>query len=58
MMINTLLETVRSEKLTCCDAYVQGLLDNGGAATDGYLKVYGYEKTSELFKKVMFGTEA
>lgn len=48
----------RNEKLACCDAYVQGLLDNGGAATDGYLKVYGYEKTSALFKKVMFGTEA
>ena len=37
------------------DAYRDGLLTNGGPATDAFLKVWGKEKTSELFQKVLFG---
>ena len=37
------------------DAYRDGLLTNGGPATDTFLKAWGPEKTGELFTKVMFG---
>ncbi len=37
------------------DAYRDGLLNNGGPATDAFLKVWGKEKTSVLFRKVLFG---
>lgn len=34
--------------------YVDGLLNNGGPATDVFLNAMGKEKTTELFKKVLF----
>lgn len=34
--------------------YVDGLLNNGGPATDVFLNAVGKEKTTELFKKVLF----
>ncbi len=34
--------------------YVDGLLNNGGPATDVFLNSVGKEKTTELFKKVLF----
>lgn len=34
--------------------YVDGLLNNGGPATDVFLSAVGKEKTTELFKKVLF----
>ena len=37
------------------DAYRDGLLDNGGPATDAFLKVWGKEKTAQFFKEVLFG---
>ncbi len=37
------------------DAYRDGLLDHGGPATDAFLKVWGKEKTGELFREVLFG---
>ena len=37
------------------DAYRDGLLANGGPATDGFLAVWGKEKTEEIFRKVLFG---
>ena len=37
------------------DAYRDGLIANGGPATDTFLKAWGPEKTGELFTKVMFG---
>ena len=37
------------------DAYRDGLLTHGGPATDAFLKVWGSEKTGELFQKVLFG---
>lgn len=36
------------------DYYVDGLLNNGGPATDLFIKKIGKEKTTELFKKVLF----
>ena len=37
------------------DAYRDGLLANGGPATDTFLKAWGPEKTGALFTKVLFG---
>ncbi len=37
--------------------YVEGLLKNGGPSTDVFKKGIGDEKTGELFRKVLFGTE-
>ena len=37
--------------------YVEGLLKNGGPSTDVFKKTIGVEKTAELFRKVLFGTE-
>ena len=33
------------------------LLKNGGPSTDVFKKGIGHEKTAELFRKVLFGTE-
>lgn len=38
--------------------YVEGLLTNGGPSTDVFKKGIGEEKTAELFRKVLFATEA
>ena len=37
--------------------YVEGLLKNGGPSTDVFKKALGEQKTAELFRKVLFGTE-
>lgn len=37
--------------------YVEGLLKNGGPSTDVFKKGIGDEKTAELFRKVLFGTQ-
>ena len=36
------------------DYYVEGLLNNGGPATDVFLKAIGKERTTVLFKEVLF----
>lgn len=36
--------------------YVNGLLEKGGPSTDVFKKALGEEKTAELFKKILFGT--
>ena len=38
--------------------YVEGLLSHGGPSTDVFKKAIGEEKTAELFRRVLFGTEA
>ena len=43
-----------AQKKVRADAYRDGLLDNGGPATDTFLRVWGKEKTGELFEKVLF----
>ncbi|MCD8075233.1 MAG: hypothetical protein LUF27_09410 [Lachnospiraceae bacterium] len=37
--------------------YVEGLLSHGGPSTDVFLKALGREKTGELFRTFLFGTE-
>ena len=38
--------------------YVEGLLKNGGPSTDVFKKGIGEEKTAELFRKLLFATQA
>lgn len=38
--------------------YVEGLLKNGGPSTNVFKKGIGEEKTAELFRKILFATEA
>lgn len=47
----------KEAKRAASDAYVQGLLDNGGPSTDVFVEMLGKEKTTEYFKKYIFGTE-
>lgn len=44
-------------KLEKVSVYVEGLLTHGGPSTDVFKKTIGEEKTAELFRKVLFGTE-
>ena len=37
--------------------YVEGLLEHGGPSTDVFKKAIGEEKTAELFRTVLFGTQ-
>lgn len=46
--------TDKSVKKAKSDYYVDGLLNNGGPATDVFLKALGKEKTTVLFKEVLF----
>ena len=39
------------------EAYVEGLLENGGPSTSIFQKLFGKEKTARLFRTVLFGTE-
>lgn len=43
-------------KLEKSSVYVEGLLKNGGPSTDIFLKGIGKEKTSDLFRRILFGT--
>ena len=45
---------VKAEK---SDLYVEGLLKNGGPPTRLFLKLFGEEKTADLFRTVLFGTK-
>lgn len=47
----------KEAKRLASDSYVQGLLDNGGPSTDVFVDMLGKEKTTEYFKKYIFGTE-
>ena len=46
-----------AEKKERTDIYVDGLLNEGGPATDVFKKEFGFIKTSEILKSVLFGTE-
>lgn len=37
--------------------YSEGLLENGGPATDVFIKTMGKEKTAEVFRSFLFGTD-
>lgn len=45
-----------AEKKTRTNVYVDGLLSQGGPATDVFMKELGEEKTQEILKAVLFGT--
>ena len=49
--------TAAAAKREKANAYVEGLLKNGGPSTDVFKKALGEQKTAELFRKVLFGTE-
>ena len=44
-------------KLEKSSVYVEGLLTHGGPSTDVFKKGIGEEKTAQLFRKVLFGTQ-
>ncbi len=46
---------ILKEKAKRSNAYVDGLLTNGGPSTDAFLKKYGKEKTAQLYYEVLFG---
>ena len=46
-----------NEKKKRTDSYVDGLLNQGGPATDVFKKQFGCEKTSAILKGVLFGTK-
>jgi len=46
------------EKRSKGSVYVEGLLQHGGPSTDVFVKAIGKEKTAQLFRKVLFATEA
>jgi len=49
--------TATAEKKELSARYVDGLLSQGGPSTDVFKKELGQEKTSLLFKRVLFGTD-
>ncbi|MBR3687397.1 MAG: hypothetical protein IKL66_07955 [Clostridia bacterium] len=57
--INTNADQVtgNAEKKELSARYVDGLLSQGGPSTDVFKKELGQEKTSLLFKRVLFGTD-
>lgn len=48
----------RTLKMEKASVYVEGLLSNGGPSTDIFKQYYGEVKTADLFRKILFGTEA
>ncbi len=46
----------KSKKQELSAGYVNGLLTNGGPSTDVFKKALGAEKTADLFRRVLFGT--
>ena len=49
--------TDEDKKRELSSRYVNGLLEQGGPSTDVFKKQLGEEKTSKLFKTVLFGTD-
>ncbi len=46
-----------SEKIARTGVYANGLITQGGPATDVFKAEFGEEKTGEIIRKVLFGTE-
>ena len=53
---DTPLDVDMCEKQRKSAYYVDGLLKNGGPSTDVFKKALGIEKTTKLFRHVLFGT--
>ncbi len=45
-----------SDKKKAASVYTEGLLEHGGVSTDNFVKAKGKEFTSDMFRKVLFGT--
>ncbi len=59
--VNALNNAEKCDKLQKTEkakAYSDGLLNNGGPSTDIFVKKFGKEFTTELFEKVLFGTNS
>lgn len=48
-------ESERQEKAAKAAYFVNGLLTKGGPSTDVFKKKFGFEKTREFFRKLLFG---
>lgn len=46
----------RAEKKKSASVYTEGLLNNGGASTDQFIKAKGKDYTQRFFREVFFGT--
>ena len=53
--VETLVLNDKNKKNELSREYVNGLLSHGGPSTDVFIKMFGYEKTEELYKKILFG---
>lgn len=49
-------EEQAASKRAKAQAYVTGLLQQGGPSTDAFVKALGLEKTEDLFTRMVFGT--
>lgn len=47
----------RAEKIARTELYANGLITQGGPATDVFKAEFGEEKTGEIIRKVLFGTK-
>ena len=47
----------RDEKIARTDVYANGLVTNGGPATDVFKQQFGEETTSDIIRGVLFGTK-
>lgn len=56
-VISAFVPSSADKKREKTEYYANGLLERGGPSTDVFKKSLGKEKTEELFKKVLFGTE-
>ena len=57
-VLGTAVPCDRSEKQQKVREYTNGLLENGGPATDQFRKLFGEDATVELFTKYIFSSES
>ena len=50
--------TDQAAKREKASVYVEGLLEKGGPSTDVFKKALGDEKTAQLFRNILFGTQS
>ena len=55
MSLNTIDLTDIETKNHLSSQYVNGLLKQGGPSTDVFVKMFGMEKTKQLYNKILFG---
>ena len=55
LRVNPIDLTDMEKKNQLSKQYVNGLLEHGGPSTDVFVKLFGIEKTKELYNKILFG---